>query len=355
MISNPQNPVRILGQGIAYPPEHFTQAEVATRFGYTNRIARQVFGAPHIVKRHLMLPPVTDPSGRMPVESNVELIERFHRGAKEIGIQAIYNALAAAGIGRQDIGALITLTSTGFMVPGLSCLFVREMGLKVNTHRLDVVGMGCNAGVNGLTSTFGWAHAHPGKYAVMVCCEINSAAYCPDDTARDAIVNSLFGDGAGALVLGTGPAEKGPAILDFECHMIPEQWDSMRFDYHPERDRWRFFLSKDIPYILGVHSNTPIDSLLERNGVRRRDIEHWVIHTGGGAVIDAIKLKLGLTEHDIRHTRSVLRDFGNLSSGSFVFSYSRLVPEVTPGTGDHGIMMTMGPGAQIETALLRWS
>jgi predicted naringenin-chalcone synthase len=65
-------------------------------------------------------------------------------------------------------------------------------------------------------------------------------------------------------------------------------------------------------------------------------------------------MKLNLSEHDVRHTRSVLRDYGNLSSGSFLVSYERLLQEDIVRKGDYGVMMTMGPGAQIETALLQW-
>jgi predicted naringenin-chalcone synthase len=56
----------------------------------------------------------------------------------------------------------------------------------------------------------------------------------------------------------------------------------------------------------------------------------------------------------VRHTTGVLRDFGNLSSGSFLFSYQRLLQEKAIGAGDYGVLMTMGPGSTIETALVQW-
>jgi polyketide synthase Type III len=70
--------------------------------------------------------------------------------------------------------------------------------------------------------------------------------------------------------------------------------------------------------------------------------------------VDAIKYNLGLSEWDVRHTASVLRDYGNLSSGSFLFSLQRLLAEGRVERGDWGVLMTMGPGSQIETALVRW-
>ena len=56
----------------------------------------------------------------------------------------------------------------------------------------------------------------------------------------------------------------------------------------------------------------------------------------------------------MRHTTTVLRDFGNLSSGSFLFSYTRLLEEGKVRRGDYAVLMTMGPGSTIETALIRW-
>lgn len=349
---------RIIGVGSATPPYAYTQKELLDLFGFQDPITCRVFGSPHIAKRHLILPEPNPNTGHIPRESARALIEKFHRGALEMGWEAIRSSLNDSSCRAEDIDAIVCVTSTGFMVPGLSCLFIREVGLKTSCRRIDVVGMGCNAGLNGLAALDGWARQHPGQFGLLVCCEVNSAIYCHNDTPRDGIVNSLFSDGAAAIVVRCDAGETGsplgPSIVDFESHMIPEEWGAMRFDWNDELGCWQFYLSKNIPYLLGVYSATPIGNLLKRNGVRLRDIDHWIFHTGGGAVIDAIKLKLGLTEHDVRHTRSVLRDFGNLSSGSFLFSYQRLLQEGAISSGEYGIMMTMGPGAQIETALLQW-
>ena len=105
---------------------------------------------------------------------------------------------------------------------------------------------------------------------------------------------------------------------------------------------------------IGNVNERPIDRLLETHGLKRRDISHWIVHSGGKKVIDAIKYNIGITEHDVRHTTSVLRDLGNLSSGSFLFSLKRLLDEGVVRRGDYAVLMTMGPGSTIETALVRW-
>jgi alkylresorcinol/alkylpyrone synthase/polyketide synthase Type III len=350
---------RILGVATAVPPRAYTQKELLDLFGFRHPVTRRVFAAEHIARRHLILPepPPDQADGTLPPESTADLVAKFGRGARELGLAAVADALADAGRRVDEVEAIVCVTSTGLLVPGLSALFARELGLPASCHRLDVVGMGCNAGLNGLAALDGWAHRRPARVGLLVCCEVNSAAYCPDDTADDGVVNSLFGDGAAALVVradAPGEPPDGPRVLDFESHMIGEEWAAMRFEWHDERSRWHFRLSRDIPYVLGVHCLAPVRRLLDRHGLRRHDVDHWILHTGGGAVIDAVRYALGLTEHAVRHTRGVLHDVGNVSSGSFLFSYQRLRREKAAAPGDHGVMMTMGPGAQIETALLRW-
>lgn len=78
------------------------------------------------------------------------------------------------------------------------------------------------------------------------------------------------------------------------------------------------------------------------------------MHSGGKKVIDSVRVNLGLPTHAVRHTTGVLRDYGNLSSGSVLFSYERLIEEGRVNRGDYGVLMTMGPGSTIETALVQW-
>ncbi|HEX2572697.1 MAG TPA: type III polyketide synthase [Polyangia bacterium] len=346
---------RLIGVGTAVPAAAYTQPELLALFGFRDRITKRVFAAPHIAKRHLLLPPVDPATGRLAYETQARLNEKFRRGSLELGGAAIRKALARARIAPSELGALVCVTTTGWAVPGLSALLAYELALPADLFRLDLVGMGCNAGLNGLAALDGWIRAGAGRKGLLLCCEINSAIYFAEDSARDGLVNGIFGDGAAALVVaGDAPPAHGPRLVDFAHHLIPEERDAMRFDWDEPAQRWRFFLSRDIPEVLGEAVARPVGRLLSAHGRTTSDVRHWVLHTGGGTVIDAIRRRLGLSEADVRHSRSVLRDFGNVSSGSFLFSFERLLEERTPREGDLGVMITMGPGAQIEAALLTW-
>lgn len=352
----------IASVGSAFPDRSYTQDEIGALLGLENRVVRKLLGSPHIQRRHLYLPEKDPLTGRVPPESPADLHAKFRDGALEIGARAIRDALDAASLSVTDVDYLLCVTSTGFMVPGLSSLFSRELGFNPDVLRADVVGMGCNAGLNGMNPLVQWVRNHPGGVALLVCCEINSAIYVLDETPRTGIVNSLFGDGAAAAVLtgyrgdGTGPAPSArtPCVIDFASYCIPEQWAAMRFDWDEDAGKWSFYLDRDIPYVIGFNIREPVETLLKRNGLDLSAIRHWVLHTGGGVVIDSVRSNLDLAEHDVRHTRSVLRDYGNISSGSFLVSLQRLLAEGSTSAGDRGVMVTMGPGAQIETALLEF-
>ncbi len=346
---------RILAVGTSNPPDRYVQSEIPDLFTVDVPAIRALFGSSHILTRHLYLPPPN--ADGLPEETQGELLAKHLRGALEIAPIAVERCLADTGLTVQDIDYLACITTTGFMAPGLTAHLMKHMGFREDCSRVDIVGMGCNAGLNALNPVAAWAAANPGRNALMVCVEICSAAYVFDQTLRTAIVNSLFGDGCAVALVRSAVSDErafAPRVLGFNSQIIPPAIGAMRFDWDDQANKFSFFLDRDIPYVVGQYAERPVKRLLAEHGLKRRDIRHWLVHSGGKKVIDAIKYNVGITEHDVRHTSSVLRDFGNLSSASFLFSYQRLLDEGVVRRGDYGVMMTMGPGSTIETALLRW-
>jgi polyketide synthase Type III len=346
---------RIVGVGTALPPFSYSQQELLDIFDITDPRIRSVFLNSAIERRYLTLPP-DGADGRKVVETQGELLRKHREHGIDMGARALQSCLKNAEVDLADVRYLCCVSSTGFMTPGFSALLIKELDLDISTSRLDVVGMGCNAGLNALAAVAGWSAAHPGEVAVMVCIEACSAAYVFDGTMRTSVVNSLFGDGASAVAVVSGPdaPADAPALLKFSSCIVPEAIDAMRYDWDDDAGKFSFFLDRDVPYVVGANAEGVIGRLLAGTRVRRSDIAHWIIHSGGKKVIDSVAINLGLTRHDVRHTTSVLRDFGNLSSGSFLFSFARLLDENTVRPGDLGLFMTMGPGSTIETALVRY-
>ncbi|HEY6309487.1 MAG TPA: 3,5-dihydroxyphenylacetyl-CoA synthase DpgA [Streptosporangiaceae bacterium] len=355
---------RIAGVGTAVAGESYSQQDLLDIFRITDPKVRSVFLNSAIQRRYLSLPP-RGGDGALAVEGQGDLLDKHKELAVDMGMRAVDACLKNAGAGIDDIGHLCCVTSTGFLTPGLSALLIRAMGIAPRCGRVDVVGMGCNAGLNALAVTAAWAATHPGKLAVLLCAEACSAAYVFDQTMRTAVVNSLFGDGAAAIALTVDdpdddvaydplPVAQGPRVLCFASHIITDALGAMRYDWDDARGKFSFFLDPDIPYVVGAHAELVLDRLLSGTGLRRSDISHWLVHSGGKKVIDAVRVNLGLTRHEVRHTIGVLHDYGNVSSCSFLFSYERLLREGITRPGEYGVLMTMGPGSTIETALVQW-
>jgi 3,5-dihydroxyphenylacetyl-CoA synthase len=344
----------LLAVGTATPPDSYSQQDLLDRYGITDARARSIFLNSHIERRHLVLP-ASSPGEPMVVETQGELLAKHKKHGVQLAAEALERCLKQIGATPEDVRFLCCVTSTGWLTPGISALLIPEVGIRPDCGRLDVVGMGCNAGLNGLSPITAWAQSNPGELAVMICVEVCSAAYVYDGTMRTTVVNSLFGDGAAAVAVRAGDeAPTGPAVVGYSHHLISSAVDAMRYDWDEGHGKFSFFLDREVPYVVGAHVEQVIDALLGRAGLRRSDVDHWLVHPGGKKVIDSVRVNLGLSTHDMRLSLGVLRSYGNLSSSSFLFAYEALMREGVAYPGDRGVMMTMGPGSTIEAALLAW-
>ncbi|MEQ9353817.1 3,5-dihydroxyphenylacetyl-CoA synthase DpgA [Coleofasciculus chthonoplastes] len=342
---------RLIAIATETPSPKYTQSEVLEFFGITDKKINKIFSNSHIKSRHLCLPK-PEPDGSIPNESPGELLDKHQRIALDIGLSAIKKVLKKVALIPQDIDYIAVVSTTGLLCPSLTALYIKALDMRSDIHRIDIVGMGCNGGLNGLQPVVNFCAIHPEAIGLLLCVEVCSAMYVIDETINTAVVNSLFGDGAAAAVICAKPfpvVPIGPKILGFSSHIIPDAIDAIRLDF--QEGKYSLYLDKQIPYLLGWQVRTPVDNLLQRFDRKRRNIQHWIIHSGGRKVIDSIKYSLNITEHDVRHTTDILRNYGNLSSASFLFSHEKLLEEGVARSGDSVVMITMGPGSTIECCL----
>jgi alkylresorcinol/alkylpyrone synthase/polyketide synthase Type III len=254
--------------GTSVPGRAYTQDEVLEYFGITDPRIRSVFANSGIDSRHLILPSL-DEQGRPVTETQGELLRKHAVQGIAMGADALRSCLTESRLSLDDVGYLCCVSTTGLLTPGFSALLIKELGMGVDTSRLDVVGMGCNAGLNALNAVAGWSAANPGRVALMVCIEVCSAAYVFDGTMRTSVVNSLFGDGAAAVALTTDGSGDGagPELLKFTSHIVPEASTAMRYDWDDSAGKFSFFLDPDVPYVVGANAETAVDRLLTGTGL----------------------------------------------------------------------------------------
>ncbi|MEF3077207.1 3,5-dihydroxyphenylacetyl-CoA synthase DpgA [Methylobacter sp. Wu1] len=354
MLANSAPYPRVIGLGTANPDTCYDQTVIADMFGHKQARIKKLFENSHIRKRFLYLPEPGE-DGLIEQEDSATLQKKHLSGSLEMGAAAINKCLREQNLTTRDIDYLACVTSTGFLCPGVSAHIAKALDFRPDVRRTDILGMGCSAGVNGLQVVTDYVRTNPGKKALLLAIEVCSSAYYVDSSMETAVVNSLFGDGSAALLITSDDeysGESGPMVVDFESETITENIDALR--YNLVNGMLSFYLDKDIPYVIGANIHKPIQRLLERNDLKLRNIDHWIIHSGGKKVIDSIKYNIDISNHDVRHTLSVLQDYGNMSSCSFLFSYDNLRKENIAKKGDIGVVVAMGPGVAIETALLRW-
>ena len=349
MFSSP----RVLALGTATPPNRYSQREIyelSARFVPSYRTPRieQIFMASDIEYRHLAF----DIATFSPDETADDLHQRFEEHSVILAKAAVERSLSDYAIRREDIDYVVAVSCTGYLCPGLSAILVKELGLRTNVQRADLIGMGCAGAMPGFQRAYEYVKAYPDRNALLVAVEVCSACYYVDDSLETVVGNAICGDGASAVVVGNHGAGMGPEIVQFETLLDPSLIHTVGFAFR--EGKLRIVLSKDIRDVAGILAKKVIDQILRKNGLHQKDVRHWIVHSGGRKVIDAVKNEIGLSEEQLVHSRSVLRNFGNMSSPTVLFVLNETVKHAAPQRGDLGIMLAMGPGLAIEGALVRW-
>ncbi|MGZ3926724.1 MAG: 3-oxoacyl-[acyl-carrier-protein] synthase III C-terminal domain-containing protein, partial [Mucilaginibacter sp.] len=110
---------------------------------------------------------------------------------------------------------------------------------------------------------------------------------------------------------------------------------------------------KDIPMFINEHVREDIDRFLTGQGLALTDIKNFIFHPGGKKVLDAYTDALGVEGDFLQKTRSVMNNYGNMSSVTVLYVLEKFMNE---GFEDgYGLMMAMGPGFSSEMVLLKMS
>jgi polyketide synthase Type III len=94
--------------------------------------------------------------------------------------------------------------------------------------------------------------------------------------------------------------------------------------------------------------------LLARHQLSHEEVRHWVFHTGGRRVLEGCQRALNLSDADMAANFEVLRRYGNMQSGTVLFSLEETLRTRHPQSGDHGVFIGIGPGMTVAAMLLRW-
>ncbi len=141
-------------------------------------------------------------------------------------------------------------------------------------------------------------------------------------------------------------------ILASQVHQIAGTLDavSLRFS---DADTY-LHLARELPDLAGAGLAEIVDRFLHRNGLRRSQIDHWILHPGGRRIIENMQSALALSEADTELSWSSLAEYGNIGTPSIFYVLKDTIERRDPQEGEHGLMVTIGPGVTVGMMLLGW-
>ena len=300
--------------------------------------------------RHLALP-LED---YRPLTSFKARNDAWIAAATDLGEKAVRGALAKADLTPRDVDHLFFVTVTGVATPSVDARLMNRLGLREDVKRTPIFGLGCVAGAAGTARAADFLRAYPRLCAVLLAVELCSLTLQREDVSVANIISSgLFGDGAAAVVLSGGETRAvGPQIVATRSIFYRDTERIMGWDVVDSG--FKVVLSAKVPDLVRTRIGKNVDDFLLANGLGRRDITHWIAHTGGPKVLQAFEEALELPPNALARSWSSLKEVGNLSSASVLHVLGALLESGEPKAGQWGLMMAMGPGFCAELVLLRW-
>ena len=162
-----------------------------------------------------------------------------------------FSCSTAPAAPRDEIDAIVVVSTTGIATPSLDALLIERMGLRRTVRRLPIFGLGCAGGVIGLARAASQAVAAPGETVLFLVVELCALSFRRDDLSKSNIVaTALFGDGAAGALLST--EGDGPAVAATGEHTWPGSLDVMGWEVTD--DGLSAIFSRDIPQLVTAGS-----------------------------------------------------------------------------------------------------
>jgi len=273
----------------------------------------------------------------------------------QFGVKAANQALERAGIDASEIDLLIcATTSPDQILPSTGCLIQAEIGAN-NAAAYDLFAA-CSGFLYGLTTVNSMICTGQIRYALVIGAEVLTKYV--DYTDRSTCV--IFGDGAGAAVIGAVPEGKGILATKIrsdgrfaEQLYAPGGGTRMGLTHDTIDNRMNFFKMKGSElFKVAVRSMTEISlEMLEKSGCTIDDVDLVVPHQANQRITDAVASKLGVAEEKVY---SNIAEHGNTSSASIPIALDECIEAGKIKEGDLVLLTAFGGGATWGATVVRF-
>ncbi|KAH7277742.1 hypothetical protein KP509_38G004900 [Ceratopteris richardii] len=295
--------------------------------------------------------------------------------------------LRETGVEGREIDIVIINSSLFNPSPSLSAFAVRTLKLRSNVKTFNLAGMGCSAGLLSIDLAKHLLRVHKNSYALVLSTEnITNNFYFGNKERSMMLANALFRCGCAAILLSNKHTEGRRAKLELlrcvRTHLGADQKAFESVQHRQDDDGFagvslqtnlvevagtalRANITKLAPSILPLMELLKVSMSMVRVKLSKskdaklyvpnfkKAIDHFCIHPGGRAVIDAIGKGLKLSEYDIDPGRMALKRFGNTSGSGVWYALAYCEAQGRLKKGDKVWQIALGSGFKCNSGVWR--
>lgn len=287
-------------------------------------------------------------------------IKKRHKAAdneytSQFGTKAAQQALERAGLKPEDVEIIVCATTTPDQImPSTGALIQAQLG-ATKAAGMDVFAA-CSGFLYGLTMVESMIRTEQIRYALVIGAELLTKYV--DYTDRSTCV--IFGDGAGAAVL--GPVPDGKGILATKIRSDGRLEDSLyargggtRYGTTHETidNRMHYFSMRGNEiFKVAVRSMADISAeMLEKAGCTVDDVDLVIPHQANQRITDAVAQRLGVPEEKVY---SNIAEHGNTSSASIPIALDECMESGKIKDGSLVLLTAFGGGVTWGATVVRF-
>ncbi|KAM0949338.1 putative very-long-chain 3-oxoacyl-CoA synthase [Dioscorea sansibarensis] len=295
----------------------------------------------------------------------------------------IGDVLANSGVKPTDIDILVVNVSMFAPEPSLASRIANKFKMRDDIKIYNLSGMGCSASVIAVDLIRRTFLSQFNKLALIFTSESITPNWYSGNRRSMMLPNCLFRCGGCAMMLTNDPKWKNQAKLKLKhlirAHLCDDEAFNCAYQREDEIGHTGMSLSKNLlkaaalafmqnlktlaPKVLPITEivRFVIAGIYVRSkgsgggdGVSvnfKAGIDHFVIHSGGAAVIDGVGKSLKLSEWDLEPARMALHRFGNLSAASLWYALGYMEAKQRLKKGHRVLMIGLGAGFMCNTCV----
>ena len=259
----------------------------------------------------------------------------------DMALAAARTAVERAGLEPGDIDAVLVATVTyPYQTPSAAAVLTDRLG-ATPAMALDI-SAACAGFCHGIQLATDMVRGGSARHVLLVGVEKLSDFTDPDDRT----IAFIFGDGAGAVVI--GPSDT-PAIGPTVWGSDGAQWEAIAnrnswIDLRDGTGQWPHLkMAGQAVFRWAVWQMAPVaQKALEAAGLTPADLDAFIPHQANMRIIDAMAKQIGLPP-GVAIARDIA-DTGNTSAASIPLAMDRMLSEGQASSGDLALLIGFGAG-----------